>query len=125
MFVVVILLGFVAVAMAKKTPNSGTVDLPPDTSLPATGATDKFSPALTGGSPLVATDNRLRMDMTYKYAPSKTDFVTLAPRKPGTISGILGGLTNAQSSLPTEAPKPVASLENYRATYFGIQPRKY
>jgi len=112
MFAIVIILGFVAVAMAKKTPSEVGVLLPPDTSLPSSGATDKFSPNLTGGSPLIAQDNRTRLGMSYGYSPSLVDKTRLVPVPFGTVKGIRGGLTDAQSSLKTQDVPPLVTRDN-------------
>lgn len=120
MFAIVIILGFVAVAMAKKSPGAqATQSLPPDTSLPSLGATDKFSPALTGGSNLIATDNRLRLGMRYQNALSLVDKVKVNPPAKGTLVGIRGGLTDAQASLKTQdVPSLVTRVDTYNPRMF-------
>jgi hypothetical protein len=109
MFFVIVILGFVAVAMAKKAPNTAGESLPPDTSLPATGATDKFSPALTGGSGLIAQDNRVRLGMRYRNAPNLLPRTKLRPIPMKSLPGIMGGLTDAQSSLKTQDVPPLVT----------------
>jgi hypothetical protein len=120
MFVVVIILGFVAVAMAKKSPGTqAEQSLPPDTSLPSLGATDKFSPALSGNSHLIATDNRLRLGMAYQNSPTVTDKMPPRRIELGTLVGIRGGLTDAQSSLKTqEVPPLVENVTTYNPRMF-------
>jgi len=108
----IVILGFVTVAMAKKAPNNVGTALPPDTSLPAHGATDKFSPNLTGGNPLISQDNRIRLGTSYVYADFFVDRTRLVPASPGTISGIRGGLTDAQSSLKTQDVPPLVTRDN-------------
>jgi len=120
MFVFVIILGFVAVAMAKKSPGTqGATDVPPDTSLPSLGATDKFSPALTGGSNLIAKDNRTRLGMGYVNAPTVYDKMPPRTAERGTLVGIRGGLTDAQASLKTQdVPPSVENIQYYNPRMF-------
>jgi hypothetical protein len=120
MFFVIVILGFVAVAMAKKAPNMSGESLPPDTSLPATGATDKFSPALTGGSGLIAQDNRVRLGMRYRNAPNLLPQTKLRPIPMKTLPGIMGGLTDAQASLKTQdVPPLVTQVTDYTPDMFS------
>lgn len=114
MIFVLVILGFVAVGMAKKAPNTTvSQELPPDTSLPAMGATDKFSPVISGNSPLVARDNRLRLDMRYRNPSTLVSRFVAPPFRPGTITGIQGNLTDAQASLKTQDVPPLVSMLDY------------
>lgn len=93
----VVLVGF----MAAKSPapsGSGQPTLGPDTNVPALGATDKFSPALTGGMPLISRSNRVRLGTNYRNveSASRMDTVRDVP-PPGTGPGVFGGMTNASS----------------------------
>ena len=74
----------------------GSTGLPPDTSLPSLGATGTFAPTLTGGSALIARDNRTRLGMRYINAQPVTSRQILAQMTPGSTTGVFG-LTDASS----------------------------
>jgi hypothetical protein len=119
----IIVLGFVAVAMAKKPAAASNSQSPaPNENLPSLGATDKFSPALAGASPLVAQDNRLRLGMVYQNTDTLRDRIRLIQPIHGTVVGIRGGLTDAQSSLKTQdIPALTQVMPDYRAKSTSIQ----
>jgi hypothetical protein len=108
----IIILGFAAVAMAHKgnPATSNSQSLGPNENLPSLGATDKFSPAISGGAPLVAKDNGLRLNMVYKHTDTQRDRVQLRQPMRGTVTGIMGGLTDAQSSLKTQDVPPLTMV---------------
>jgi len=119
----IIILGFVAVAMAKKPAVASNAQSPgPNENLPSLGATDKFSPALAGASPLVAQDNRLRLGMVYQNTDTLRDRVRLIQPQGGMLVGIRGGLTDAQSSLKTQDIPPLTQvMPDYSAKSTFIQ----
>lgn len=101
----------------------------PDTSIPAQGATDKFAPTLTGGSPLIAQDNRTRLGMTYTNAQPRRLKAIVSRPLPGSDPGILGNLTNASASgtFKLENPPPQTSQKaSYLPKPAGkLQPFKF
>ena len=81
-------------ASKSPTPGQGSGMLTSDVNVPALGATDKFSPALTGGMPLISKANRTRLATTYRdVSPIRTVAMSDTPPA-GSDFGILGGLTN-------------------------------
>lgn len=96
MGIVVVGLVIVVLYMAAKSPMVGppSGELGPDTNIPALGATDKFSPALTGGMPNISRANRVRLNTNYENV-NEPPRVQMADSPPSGSSGtIFGGLTN-------------------------------
>lgn len=83
--------------------------LGPDMNLPSLGATDKFAPSLTGGMPLIARDNRTRLNTQYMNARQRQSRAVVADPPKGSQTGILGGLTDASASgtFKLENPPPL------------------
>ncbi len=127
MVFVIVGLAAVAVFLAMRSPEqvSGTTEnLGPNTNIPSLGATDHFSPAISGGKSLTAHLNGQRLLMTYQNAPNMVPKTRLSAPVPGTVIGIKGGFTDADSSLLTQnVPPLVASTTNVNPMLF--QPIKY
>jgi hypothetical protein len=67
----------------------------PDRNLPALGATDKFSPAITGGTNRVGKQNRLRADVNSAFVRAKPSLSNVMAPEPGSTPGFTGNLTGA------------------------------
>jgi hypothetical protein len=88
---VIWLAGSNSIAGTSSDPNASGGLQPSDT-LPALGATDKFSPALTGGLPMINRGNRIRLFTNY----SNTANTVRPSAVPATMAsvGVFGGNTN-------------------------------
>ncbi len=96
-YLIVGLLGGVFYLAHKSAPTGTVSNIPPDTNLPSSGATSTFSPAVTGGQPLVSKANRLRLGTNYSNVRQNRGGSLVLQPQAGSSPGILGGMTNATS----------------------------
>lgn len=83
----------------KNNPNATSGDansdaLQPDVNIPALGATDKFSPALTGGRAMIHKGNRLRQRISYQNSEIMLRPSVVSQPMAGASVGVFGNLSN-------------------------------
>jgi len=116
--------------MAHKTnqlsqPGSNT-NLPPATNVPSSGATARFSPAMTGGTPMVSKANQLRLHTNYTNTLFKRRTSNVTVPRAGSAPGILGGQSNTNwdggffrvkpppTSQPSAIKVPTGYVQRYK-----------
>jgi len=110
----VVLVAYMAARAPSVDPNAGQrQSLPPDVSVPATGAAFPPSPAMANGSPQMSAANQLRLMTNFKYADANLSrlAMSLPALAAGTKSSTAIGPTQADSSLATQDVPPTVGYK--------------